>query len=108
MYNVGRRHFGEIWRLADYNKDGVLDFEEFIIADILINFFQSGNALPKTLPFHLIPSRYKWHITDEQKEKYSVLFEKFDNDKDGLLSIKQAGEVFSHLGIGKTDVTKIW
>lgn len=52
---------GKIWKLADIDKDGFLDKDEFALAMHLINVKLSGNDLPSVLPDHLRPpnKRYK-------------------------------------------------
>lgn len=44
-----------IWRLADVDKDGMLDDEEFALAVHLIEGKLEGHWLPKELPSHLVP-----------------------------------------------------
>lgn len=46
---------GKIWKLADVDKDGMLDDEEFALAMHLINIKIDGNDLPAELPNHLLP-----------------------------------------------------
>ena len=43
--------------MSDYDKDGKLSFEEFIIAMHLCDFAKGGNMLPSTLPIELQPQR---------------------------------------------------
>lgn len=45
--------------LSDYDKDGKLSLEEFIIAMYLCDYSKSGNTLPGTLPIELQPQRAK-------------------------------------------------
>lgn len=45
----------KVWKLADVDKDGMLDEEEFALAMHLINIKIEGNDLPSDLPAHLIP-----------------------------------------------------
>lgn len=45
----------KIWKLADVDKDGMLDNEEFALAMHLINIKIDGNDLPSELPPHLYP-----------------------------------------------------
>lgn len=45
----------KIWKLADVDKDGMLDDEEFALAMHLINIKIDGNDLPTDLPNHLVP-----------------------------------------------------
>lgn len=46
---------GKIWKLADVDRDGHLDADEFALAMHLINVKISGHDIPPTLPNHLIP-----------------------------------------------------
>lgn len=46
---------GKIWKLADNDKDGMLDEEEFALAKHLIKIKLEGFELPNDLPPHLIP-----------------------------------------------------
>ncbi|KAJ8951431.1 hypothetical protein NQ318_006860 [Aromia moschata] len=45
----------KVWKLADVDKDGMLDNEEFALAMHLINIKIDGNDLPSELPTHLVP-----------------------------------------------------
>lgn len=49
----------KIWKLADIDKDGMLDEDEFALAMHLINIKTDGNDLPTELPVHLIPPSKK-------------------------------------------------
>ncbi|OCT64859.1 EH domain-containing protein 4 [Xenopus laevis] len=46
---------GKIWKLADNDKDGMLDDEEFALAKHLIKIKIDGYELPNDLPLHLVP-----------------------------------------------------
>ncbi|KAG8438094.1 hypothetical protein GDO86_008688 [Hymenochirus boettgeri] len=46
---------GKIWKLADVDRDGLLDDEEFALANHLIKVKLEGHELPAELPSHLIP-----------------------------------------------------
>lgn len=46
---------GKIWKLADIDKDGFLDDEEFALAMHLIQVKIDGHDLPPELPPHLVP-----------------------------------------------------
>lgn len=46
---------GKVWKLADVDKDGMLDADEFALAMHLINIKLDGNDLPPELPVHLMP-----------------------------------------------------
>ena len=45
----------KIWKLADVDKDGMLDDEEFALAKHLVQVKLGGHELPATLPEHLMP-----------------------------------------------------
>ena len=46
---------GKVWKLADIDKDGMLDIEEFSLAMHLIQIKAEGHDIPNELPDHLIP-----------------------------------------------------
>lgn len=47
---------GKVWKLADIDRDGMLDADEFALAMHLIyNVKLEGHDLPQELPSHLIP-----------------------------------------------------
>ncbi|CAJ0591229.1 unnamed protein product [Cylicocyclus nassatus] len=46
---------GKIWKLADVDRDGQLDADEFALANYLINLKLEGHELPTELPKHLVP-----------------------------------------------------
>lgn len=50
---------GKIWKLADVDKDGMLDADEFALANYLINLKLEGHELPNELPKHLVPPSKK-------------------------------------------------
>nr|XP_023025028.1 EH domain-containing protein 1-like [Leptinotarsa decemlineata] len=50
---------GKIWKLADVDRDGYLDKDEFALAMHLINVKLQGNEIPVDLPDHLIPPKKK-------------------------------------------------
>ncbi|KRZ97175.1 EH domain-containing protein 1 [Trichinella sp. T8] len=45
----------KIWKLADVDKDGMLDADEFALANYLINLKLDGHEMPTELPDHLTP-----------------------------------------------------
>ena len=55
---------GKIWKLADVDKDGMLDAEEFSLASYLINLKLEGHEVPNELPRHLIPPSKKADLSD--------------------------------------------
>lgn len=56
---------GKIWKLADVDKDGFLDADEFSLANYLINLKLEGHELPVDLPKHLIPPSKMGLATNE-------------------------------------------
>ncbi|XP_044536419.1 EH domain-containing protein 1 isoform X1 [Gracilinanus agilis] len=52
---------GKIWKLADVDKDGLLDDEEFALANHLIKVKLEGHELPADLPPHLVPPSKRRH-----------------------------------------------
>ncbi|NP_001133244.1 EH domain-containing protein 4-like [Salvelinus fontinalis] len=50
---------GKIWKLADCDKDGMLDDEEFALAQHLIKVKLEGYELPTELPHHLVPPAHR-------------------------------------------------
>ncbi|XP_050989508.1 EH domain-containing protein 4 [Labeo rohita] len=54
---------GKIWKLADCDKDGMLDDEEFALAQHLIKVKLEGFELPAELPNHLVPPSHRKNPT---------------------------------------------
>uniref|UniRef100_A0A8C6U0Q0 EH domain containing 4 n=1 Tax=Neogobius melanostomus TaxID=47308 RepID=A0A8C6U0Q0_9GOBI len=50
---------GKIWKLADCDNDGMLDDEEFALAQYLIQVKLEGYELPVQLPAHLVPPSHR-------------------------------------------------
>lgn len=50
---------GKVWKLADVDKDGMLDADEWALANHLIKIKLEGHELPVILPDHLIPPSKK-------------------------------------------------
>lgn len=48
-----------IWELADIDKDGCLDAEEFAVCQYLINMAKDGKPVPASLPPNLVPPSKK-------------------------------------------------
>ena len=46
---------GKIWKLADVDKDGMLDKDEWALSKYLIKLKLEGSEIPNVLPDHLIP-----------------------------------------------------
>ncbi|KAH9492705.1 3-hydroxyisobutyryl-CoA hydrolase [Bulinus truncatus] len=45
----------KVWKLSDIDRDGMLDADEWALANHLIKIKLEGHDLPNTLPDHLIP-----------------------------------------------------
>lgn len=54
----------KIWALADVDKDGYLDDEEFALANHLIKVMLEGHELPAELPGHLVPPSKRGTLED--------------------------------------------
>ncbi|XP_062863021.1 EH domain-containing protein 4 [Trichomycterus rosablanca] len=54
---------GKIWKLADCDRDGMLDDEEFALAQHLIKVKLEGYELPSELPPHLVPPSHRKNPT---------------------------------------------
>jgi len=55
---------GKIWKLADVDRDGMLDGDEWALANHLISIKMDGHDLPNELPDHLIPPGKKEGFAD--------------------------------------------
>ncbi|CAJ1074862.1 EH domain-containing protein 4 isoform X2 [Xyrichtys novacula] len=62
---------GKIWKLADCDKDGMLDDEEFALAQHLIKIKLEGYELPTDLPDHLVPPSHRKNLTAETLYNHS-------------------------------------
>ena len=49
----------KVWGLADLDKDGALDGDEFALAMHLVSIKLDGFDMPDELPLHLIPPSKK-------------------------------------------------
>jgi len=49
----------DIWELADRNRDGTIDVEEFAVAMYLCQQVKDGKPLVRELPFSMIPPSQK-------------------------------------------------
>ncbi|KTF78111.1 hypothetical protein cypCar_00030253 [Cyprinus carpio] len=63
---------GQIWMLADVDRDGMLDEEEFALAGHLIEVKLEGFGLPHELPAQLVPP--------SKRQRKNSGTEKRDND----------------------------
>ncbi|GFS11729.1 EH domain-containing protein 1-like [Elysia marginata] len=54
----------KIWKLADIDKDGMLDTDEWALANHLIQIKLDGHEVPVKLPDHLIPPSKRTIVED--------------------------------------------
>ncbi|KAM6969373.1 EH domain-containing protein 4 [Tautogolabrus adspersus] len=62
---------GKIWKLADRDNDGMLDDEEFALAQHLIKIKLEGYELPTELPHHLVPPSHRKDPTADAMYNHS-------------------------------------
>ncbi|KAM9340845.1 EH domain-containing protein 4 [Symphorus nematophorus] len=62
---------GKIWKLADCDHDGMLDDEEFALAQHLIKIKLEGYELPNELPDHLVPPSHRKNPTADALYNHS-------------------------------------
>ncbi|XP_073338971.1 EH domain-containing protein 4 [Pagrus major] len=62
---------GKIWKLADCDHDGMLDDEEFALAQHLIKIKLEGYELPTELPDHLVPPSHRKNPTADALYNHS-------------------------------------
>ncbi|XP_056284106.1 intersectin-2a isoform X3 [Pseudoliparis swirei] len=60
--NLTQTQLATIWNLADVNKDGQLQADEFILAMHLVDMAKTGRPLPLTLPQDLVPPSFRGGI----------------------------------------------
>ncbi|XP_034383836.1 intersectin-2-like [Cyclopterus lumpus] len=60
--NLTQTQLATIWTLADVNKDGQLQADEFILAMHLVDMAKTGRPLPLTLPQDLVPPSFRGGI----------------------------------------------
>uniref|UniRef100_A0AAQ4RHC5 Uncharacterized protein n=1 Tax=Gasterosteus aculeatus aculeatus TaxID=481459 RepID=A0AAQ4RHC5_GASAC len=96
---------GKIWKLADCDHDGMLDDEEFALAQHLIKVKLEGYELPAELPEHLVPPSHRkdptvdLHISQLRISHGPLYFESF---KDVSISCLNVSVVF-HLQMSQTE-----
>lgn len=65
---------GRIWKHADVDKDGMLDADEFALANYLINLKLQGHEVPEKLPQHLIPPSKKSLTPPEDNSPEATIY----------------------------------
>ncbi|XP_031177752.1 intersectin-2a isoform X9 [Sander lucioperca] len=60
--NLTQTQLATIWTLADVDKDGQLQADEFILAMHLVDMAKTGRPLPLTLPQDLVPPSFRGGI----------------------------------------------
>uniref|UniRef100_A0AAY4A216 Uncharacterized protein n=1 Tax=Denticeps clupeoides TaxID=299321 RepID=A0AAY4A216_9TELE len=63
---------GKIWKLADCDCDGMLDDEEFALAQHLIKIKLEGFEIPNELPRHLVPPSHQTLIRPDYYSSFAV------------------------------------
>ncbi|KAJ2635370.1 endocytosis defective- protein [Coemansia sp. RSA 1286] len=120
---------GQIWELADIDKDGALDLEEYCIALKLV-FSVLNNiigSVPAALPPSLIPqSKYsyfggmqqtqttpvtnatmEWYVPGEDRARYQGLFAQYSRGS-AQVRLLDADEFLNSLGLPRSSVTQAW
>ncbi len=87
---------GKIWKLADCDKDGMLDDEEFALAQYLIKVKLEGFELPTELPNHLVPPSHRKNPTAD------ILYSHQEDWSSSYLHIYQPAAAQSGLWILKS------
>ncbi|CAF0806425.1 unnamed protein product [Didymodactylos carnosus] len=124
-----------IWDLSDYDQDGALDREEFAIAMFLIHRIKQEltKELPDKLPLNLLPIKVRrisgdisgvlpstvttispkkhedsWIVSPEEKQRFDVLFQSLDTDKDGFIIGTDVFQTFLASGLPNFVLSHIW
>ncbi|KAJ2811515.1 endocytosis defective- protein [Coemansia furcata] len=126
---------GGIWELADIDKDGALDLDEYCIALKLVFSLINHTipAIPPTLPPELIPqSRYQyfvgnpvgntfggtptaaaaqvtleWYVPGEDRVRYEGIFAQYSHGSTQV-RLLDLDEFLNTLGIPRSTVTQAW
>uniref|UniRef100_A0A8C9ZCA7 Intersectin 2a n=1 Tax=Sander lucioperca TaxID=283035 RepID=A0A8C9ZCA7_SANLU len=69
--NLTQTQLATIWTLADVDKDGQLQADEFILAMHLVDMAKTGRPLPLTLPQDLVPPSFRT-CTKDQEQWYDM------------------------------------
>ena len=99
----------KIWTLSDMNCDLHLTFEEFVIASFLVKSTQKGFEVPDHIPEELLSmAKGPWHLSQQNRTEFHKEFERTDEDKDGIISGREAAMLFIHSGLKTSELAKIW
>ncbi|KAJ2491181.1 endocytosis defective- protein [Coemansia sp. RSA 2050] len=118
---------GGIWELADIDKDGALDFDEYCIALKLVFSLLNHTIadIPPTLPPELIPqSKYQyfvsspivnppaavtleWYVPGEDRARYGGIFAQYSRGSTQV-RLLDLDEFLNTLGIPRSTVTQAW
>ncbi|KAJ2260403.1 endocytosis defective- protein [Coemansia sp. RSA 376] len=126
---------GGIWELADIDKDGALDFDEYCIALKLVFSLLNHKiaAIPPTLPPELIPqSKYQyfisspmgntyggtpnvvatpvtleWYVPGEDRARYEGIFAQYSRGS-AQVRLLDLDEFLNTLGIPRSTVMQAW
>lgn len=63
----------KIWRIADCDRDGMLDIDEWALINYLIKLKLDGYEVPNTLPEHLVPPSKRKLFPNLNKSTHSNL-----------------------------------
>ena len=107
----------KVWELATPNSESFLDRERFYISMRLIALAQEGTPLNQDT-VHTVPKDYpkfssgssapsSWSVPDEDKMKYSMIFENTSYGK-GFLTGMEAKEIFQRTELTLPDLKQVW
>merc|ERR1711981_653688 len=129
---------GQIWDLADVDRDGFLDRYEFTLSMHLVYRALQGDKVPNELPEELAPEKVPkslsavpningapkpvvqqaapgpvvdaipWVVNAGDRYRYNVLFKQTDSDKDGFVSGIEIKNVFLQTGLPQNILAHIW
>ncbi|KAK7491971.1 hypothetical protein BaRGS_00016817, partial [Batillaria attramentaria] len=82
---LSREVLGHVWNLADVNRDGRLDLDEFCLACHLLRYVKAGNSLSGPVDvFKLLPERIAAQSLQARKQRV----QKYEQHKQKLMSLK--------------------
>ncbi|ETO08814.1 EH domain-containing protein 4, partial [Reticulomyxa filosa] len=69
---LGNQVLGKVWGLADLDKDGLMNSEEFALCIFLLEEVKNGKALPDKLPEDYIPPSFRKKQKDQKKNPFDI------------------------------------